>query len=284
MTESTLFVVATPLGNLDDLSPRARQVLDQVDLIAAEDTRRSRRLLSHFGINTRQISLHEHNEAAVVAKLIDKLLAGQNVALISDAGTPLISDPGYRLLKAAHQENVRVSPIPGPSAVVAALSVAGLPTDRFCFEGFLPAKKNARRERLGELADETRTVVLFEATHRFADCVADLVAVFGPDRQAFVAREISKLHEQCVSATLAELAQLTERGQIELKGEFVVAVEGREAVAGRRESVDVEELLRALAAMMPGRQAAELAAKLTGRGRNEMYRLMLDIKGDTASD
>ncbi len=193
MTESTLFVVATPIGNLDDLSPRARKVLEEADLIAAEDTRHTGRLLSHFGIKSRLLALHEHNEEALVAGLIGKLQEGQNIALVSDAGTPLISDPGFRLLRAAHENGIRVSPVPGPSALLAALSVAGLPIDRFCFEGFLPAKQSARLKRLQKLAQETRTIVCFESVHRIADCLGDLVQTFGTERQAFIGREISKL-------------------------------------------------------------------------------------------
>ncbi len=280
LTESTLFVVATPIGNLDDLSPRARQVLDQVDLIAAEDTRRTRRLLSHFGIKTRQIALHEHNEATQVPKLIDKLREGQSIALVSDAGTPLISDPGYRLLCAAHENGVHVSPVPGASSLVAALSVAGLPTDRFCFEGFLPARKAARRKKLMELASETRTQVFFEATHRVDECLADLLQIFGPQRRAFIGREITKLHEQCVTATLAELKRMIEDQRIELKGEFVLAVKGREPGSSSTEEIELDQLLRELVSVLPGSQAADVAAKVTGRKRNEMYRLMLDLRDD----
>jgi 16S rRNA (cytidine1402-2'-O)-methyltransferase len=280
LTESTLFVVATPIGNLDDLSPRARQVLDQVDLIAAEDTRRTRRLLSHFGIKTRQIALHEHNEATQVPRLIGKLRDGHSIALVSDAGTPLISDPGYRLLRAAHENGVHVSPVPGASSLVAALSVAGLPTDRFCFEGFLPARKAARRKKLMELASETRTQVFFEATHRVAECLADLMQIYGPQRRAFIGREITKVHEQCVTGTLAELKRMIEDQRIALKGEFVLAVEGRQQGSSPTEKIELDQLLRELVSVMPGSQAADVAAKVTGRKRNELYRLMLELRDD----
>ena len=275
MTESTLFVVATPIGNLDDLSPRARKVLEEADLIAAEDTRHTGRLLSHFGINSRLLALHEHNEEAVVSGLISKLQEGKTIALVSDAGTPLISDPGFRLLRAAHENGIRVSPVPGPSALLAALSVAGLPTDRFCFEGFLPAKKSARLKRLQELAQETRTIVCFESVHRIADCLDDLLQSFGAERQAFIGREISKLHEQCVFGTLAELKRMLEEGQIASKGEFVLAIEGQRAVATSSATVDLDQLLRELTAVLPGSQAVDIVSSLTGRGRNEVYRLML---------
>ena len=174
-----LFIVATPIGNLEDLTPRARQALAEVDLIAAEDTRHTGRLLSHIGVKTRLLALHDHNEQQVVPKLIVALESGQSVALVSDAGTPLVSDPGYRLVQAAHANDIVVSPIPGPSAVTAALSAAGLPTDRFCFEGFLPAKKAARLSALETLGRETRTLVFFESVHRIAEVLADLCDVFG---------------------------------------------------------------------------------------------------------
>jgi 16S rRNA (cytidine1402-2'-O)-methyltransferase len=275
LTESTLFVVATPIGNLDDLSPRARKVLDEADLIAAEDTRHTKRLLSHFGIKTPQIALHEHNEEALVTELIGKLQEGQTVALVSDAGTPLISDPGFRLLRAAHENGIRVSPVPGPSALLAALSVAGLPTDRFCFEGFLPAKQAARRNRLQELATETRTIVCFESVHRIADCLSDLLQVFGAGRHAFIGREITKLHEQCVSGTLAELQRMFDDGQIALKGEFVIAVAGQRAAETSSVNIELNQLLQEITAVLPGSQAVDIVASLTGRGRNEVYRLML---------
>lgn len=280
MTKGTLFVVATPIGNRDDLSPRAKQVLEEADLIAAEDTRRTGRLLSHFGIKTRQMALHEHNEESLVAGLIGKLNEGQSIALVSDAGTPLISDPGYRLLCAAHEQGIDVSPVPGASAVIAALSVAGLPTDRFCFEGFLPAKQSARQGRLQKLAQETRTTVFFESVHRIAECLGDLVEAFGPDRRAFIGREITKLHEQCVSGTLEELKRMTDDGQISIKGEFVLAVEGQRATETSVVNIDINQLLQEITAVLPGSQAVDVVASLTGRGRNEIYRQMLALRGD----
>ncbi|MEQ9560927.1 MAG: 16S rRNA (cytidine(1402)-2'-O)-methyltransferase [Woeseiaceae bacterium] len=224
MTAGTLYIVATPIGNLADMTPRARDILASVGMIAAEDTRHSRRLLSHFGIATRLQSLHEHNEDQSVAGLIDKLASGLSVALISDAGTPLISDPGYRLVAAAHKAGITVSPIPGASAAIAALSAAGLPTDRFCFEGFLPGKKSARRERIAAFASESRTVVLYESVHRVAECIADLATVLGSERPAFIGREISKQHEQCVSTTLGELQAMLSDKRIAEKGEFVIVL------------------------------------------------------------
>ncbi len=280
MTKGTLFVVATPIGNRDDLSPRARQVLEEVDLIAAEDTRRTGRLLSHFGIKTRQMALHEHNEESLVPGLIGKLNEGQSIALVSDAGTPLISDPGYRLLCAAHEQGIDVSPVPGASAVIAALSVAGLPTDRFCFEGFLPAKKSARQGRLAKLRQETRTIVFFESVHRIAECLSDLVEAFGPERHAFIGREITKLHEQCVSGTLEELKRMTDDGRISIKGEFVLVLEGQRATETSVVNIDIYRLLQEITAVLPGSQAVDVVASLTGRGRNEVYRQMLALRGD----
>lgn len=284
MTGSTLFVVATPIGNLDDFTPRARKVLEEADLIAAEDTRRTRRLLSHFGIKTRLLALHEHNEESLVGRLVGKLKDGQTVALVSDAGTPLISDPGYRLLRAAHEHGIRVSPVPGASAVVAALSVAGLPTDRFCFEGFLPSKRGARRQRLAELAGEPRTMVFFEAVHRIGDCLDELTETFGAGRHAFIGREISKLHEQCLSGTLGVLKEMLGDGRIARKGEFVLAVEGQGVVPGSRADIDISQLLREMSAVMPGSRAVDLVVSLTGRKRNEIYRLMLSQRGGAEAD
>ena len=219
----TLFVVATPIGNLEDLSPRARQTLANVDLVAAEDTRHTGRLLSHLGLKKRQFALHEHNEARATRALLEQLGDGKSVALVSDAGTPLVSDPGYRLVQAAHAAGIPVSPVPGPSAVTAALSVSGLPTDRFGFEGFPPAKPAARRKWLQARAADDRTLLFFEGVHRIAATLADMVDVFGADRPAFLGRELTKLHEQCTHACLGELLEgLGEVGGRALKGPGVL--------------------------------------------------------------
>jgi 16S rRNA (cytidine1402-2'-O)-methyltransferase len=278
VTKGTLYIVATPIGNLADMSQRASTVLGSVDLIAAEDTRHTRRLLNHFGISTRQQSLHEHNEQELVPQLIEKLRSGYSIALVCDAGTPLISDPGFRLVAAARGSGIVVSPIPGPSALIAALSAAGLPTDRFCFEGFLPAKKQARCARISSLAAETRSVVLYESVHRIAECISDLAAILGTERPAFVGREISKKHEQCVSATLGDLQAMLQDGHIPSKGEFVVVVAGAAASEGRNADADVRQLLQKLMAELPGKKAASLAADILGRRPNDVYRLMLDEK------
>ena len=271
-----LFIVATPIGNLEDLTPRARQMLAEVDLIAAEDTRRTGRLLSHIGVKSRLMALHDHNEEKSVAKIIKMLQDGQSIALVSDAGTPLVSDPGYRLVSAAHDNNIGVSPIPGASAVVAALSVAGLATDRFCFEGFGPSKKDARREWLQARATETRTMVFYESVHRIADCLADMVEVFGVDRPAFIGREMTKMHEQCVRKSLASLQAMVADGSIVSKGEFVIVVAGANEQPGS--SLDTDRLLLELADHLPAKDAAKIAARISGEKKNRLYDRLLQLK------
>lgn len=271
----TLFVVATPIGNLEDLTPRARQTLAEVDLIAAEDTRHTGRLLSHFGVKTRLLALHDHNEAELADKVIDMILAGQSVALVSDAGTPLVSDPGYRLVKAAHQRGVPVTPIPGPSALTAVLSVAGLPTDRFCFEGFLPAKKKARLDVLTGLKNEVRTMVFYESVHRIEGALAALSGTFGTDRIAFLGRELTKMHEQCVYGTLGEIhAQLLD-GLITRKGEFVIVVGG--SLETKASSLDLDSLLVELSGKLPDKEVAKAIARATGEKRNVLYQRLLEL-------
>ena len=274
----TLFIVATPIGNLEDLSPRARQTLADVDLIAAEDTRHTGRLLSHFSIKTPLFALHDHNEDKVVESLISDLADGKSIALVSDAGTPLISDPGYRLVSTAHSRSIRVAPIAGASAATAALSAAGLPTDRFCFEGFLPAKQKARKDRLAELSRETRTIVLYESVHRIKASMADLVDEFGPSRKAFLGRELTKMHEQCVQATLSELLRQLDDGTIVAKGEFVIIVTG--ADDEQTSSLDVDRLLIELSDRLPGKDIAKLVARVTGESRNSLYERLLALKHD----
>lgn len=276
----TLFVVATPIGNRDDLSARARQVLAEVALVAAEDTRRTGRLLLHFGIDTRLISLHEHNERAASAAVLRRLEEGASVALVSDAGTPLVSDPGYRLVSLAHEKGIRVSPIPGPSAAAAALSVAGLPTNAWCFDGFLPARPKARRDRLAALAGEARTLVFYETPHRIAEALEDLAAAFGASRPGFIGRELSKVHEQCVHAPLGELAAMIRDGRIPVRGEFVVVVGGAETAAPEAGAIDAERLLRELLRVLPGRQAVDIVATVSDQPKNDLYRRMLEITND----
>ena len=278
MTKGTLFVVATPIGNRADVSLRAQQTLQKAQLIAAEDTRHTGRLLSDFGINTPLKALHEHNEAEVVDDLIERLIGGESVALVSDAGTPLISDPGYRLIVAAHRAQVDVSPIPGPSAITAALSVAGLPTDRFCFEGFLPAKRAARRARLAALRGEVRSLVFFASVHKIRATLVDLIEAFGEQRSAFIGRELTKLHEQCLKASLADLAQGLEDGRIAAKGEFVLVVSGAPAQSDDDGDAALKAWLTELSEALPGRQAVDLVARVSGRRRNDVYRLFLSLE------
>lgn len=266
----TLHVVATPIGNLGDLSPRAQEVLRTVAAVCAEDTRRSRQLLSHFGLDTPLLALHEHNEAELAARLVERLLAGDSLALVSDAGTPLVSDPGYRLVRAARAAGIRVSPVPGPCAFVAALSVAGLPSDRIAFEGFLPAKAGARRERLARLAAEPRTLAFYESSHRIADSLADLRDAFGAERPAVLARELTKLFETVLDGSLGELAGRVATDPDQRKGEFVILVQG----AGTDEDARIAEGRRLYARLgehLPPSTAAKLAAELSGAPRKALY-------------
>ena len=225
----SLFIVATPIGNLQDMTPRALEVLSRVGLIAAEDTRHSGRLLQHFGIATPTTACHDHNERDKSARLVERMLAGEDMALISDAGTPLISDPGYHLVRAAREAGVRVCPIPGPCALVAALSAAGLPSDRFAFEGFLPAKASGRRQRLQALAAEPRTWMLYEAPHRLLECLEDMRDILGPDRQVVLARELTKTFETIRGAPVGELVEWVRSDSDQQRGECVLVVEAMPA-------------------------------------------------------
>jgi 16S rRNA (cytidine1402-2'-O)-methyltransferase len=272
-----LYVVATPIGNLADMVPRAVSILQSVALIAAEDTRHSRRLLDHFDIQTRCIAYHDHSGPADLAALLAELQAGHSVALISDAGTPMISDPGYRLVDAVLSAGIKVVPVPGPCAVVAALSAAGLPTDRFVFEGFLSAKMQARQQRLRELQREPRTLIFYEAPHRLFEMLADCADIFGGERIGVLAREITKLHETIHRAPLAELSQWAVANQQD-RGECVVLIQG-----DHRENpldADSERVLRVLLDELPVKQAAALAAKITGLKKNDLYDLALAWKNN----
>ncbi|WDS35700.1 16S rRNA (cytidine(1402)-2'-O)-methyltransferase [Pseudoxanthomonas sp.] len=270
MAVPTLHVVATPIGNLSDLTPRALETLRTVDAICAEDTRRTGQLLSHFGVSTPLVALHEHNEDAIASRIVARLQDGQSLALVSDAGTPLVSDPGYRLVRAVRAAGIKVSPVPGACAAIAALSVAGLPSDRFVFEGFLPAKASARREQLRALAAEPRTLVFYESSHRIAESLADLVAAFGPERPAAMGRELTKLFETVLDGPLSSLLQRVEADENQRKGEFVVMVQGAgddadaQLVEGRRVHALLKEHL-------PPSTAAKLAADITGAPRKALY-------------
>ncbi len=267
---ATLYVVATPIGNLADLSPRAQEVLRSVAAICAEDTRHTGQLLSHFGISRPLVALHDHNEEAMAQRVVARLLGGESMAVVSDAGTPLVSDPGFRLVRAARAAGVKVSPVPGACVAIAALSVAGLPSDRFVFEGFLPAKGAARRERLQRLAGETGTLVFYESSHRIAESLADMAAAFGASRPAVVARELTKLFETVLDGSLEQLLAAVQADDNQRKGEFVVMVQG----AADDEEAKIAEGRRLYARLnehLPPSTAAKLAAELSGAPRKALY-------------
>lgn len=266
-----LYVVATPLGNLEDLSPRAVAVLRSVACVAAEDTRRFAQLAQRFAIDTPRLALHEHNEDQQVATLLARLQAGEALALVSDAGTPLISDPGFRLVAAAQAAGVTVVPVPGPCAAIAALSAAGLPSDRFVFEGFLPAKQAARRARLQALAEETRTLIFYESVHRIVASAADLCTCLGAQRRVVVARELTKLHEQIVSLPLQALVGWLQENDNHRRGEFVLLVAGAEATASQENRLSAQAIFELLAAELPPGKAARLAHQITGLPRSHFY-------------
>jgi len=279
-----LYVVATPIGNMGDISARAREILATVSVVAAEDTRHSAQLLRGLGLDRPLLSLHEHNERARAAELVERLRAGESVALISDAGTPLISDPGYQLLRAALAAGIAVSPIPGPCAAIAAISAAGLPSERFCFEGFLPARAGARRKRLSELAGESRTLVIYEAPHRIAASLADIAAACGGTRRACIARELTKKFETFYRGSLDELAARAKDDEDLRRGEAVILVEGAppEPLSTGR----LDETLAVLLRFLPPSAAAEAAAELSGVRKNEAYARALELgrskRGDSA--
>ena len=271
-----LYVVATPIGNLGDLTDRARKVLTDVDLIAAEDTRQTRRLLAHCGISTPLVSYHEHNESGAAARLIATLDSGQDLALVSDAGTPLISDPGYDLVIAARARGIDVIPIPGANAAICALSAAGLPSDRFLFLGFPPRSGGERRTWIESVAREPGTLVLYESGRRAAETLADLATVLGETRRAVVARELTKRFETFLAGTARELAGRLETEDEQRLGEMVILVEGCRAPA-EDDRGEQERVLRVLAAELPLRQAAGLAARLAGGRKNDLYRLGIEL-------
>ncbi|MEE8058429.1 MAG: 16S rRNA (cytidine(1402)-2'-O)-methyltransferase [Pseudomonadales bacterium] len=269
-----LYVVATPIGNLGDMVPRAVEVLQLVDVIAAEDTRHSKRLMQHCNISTPLVAYHDHSGATTVDALVKKLTCGQSIALISDAGTPLISDPGYRIVDAALTAGIKVVPIPGASAAIAALSAAGLPSDRFIFEGFLSAKQQARINQLQTLSEETRTLIFYEAPHRLLACLRDMVEIFGGYRQAVMARELTKTFETIKRAPVAELADWVEQDSNQRKGECVLLVHGAEKIEGA--DTEGQRVFDVLVAALPLKQAAALAAQITGVKKNRLYQYGLD--------
>jgi 16S rRNA (cytidine1402-2'-O)-methyltransferase len=271
MQAGILYVVATPIGHLDDTSRRALAVLAEVGLVAAEDTRRTRALMSHYGIGTRLLACHAHNEPQVAAKLLAALEAGTSVALVSDAGTPSVSDPGGRLVASAHARGVRVVPIPGPSAVTTALSASGMPAERFVFEGFLPRGGSERRARIDALAHEARSIVLFEAPQRLRGTLVELCAGLGGERGVLLGRELTKLHESVLRTTLSGLVTALDDGSVPALGEIVLVVAGAEAAPPPGAGVDADRLLRALLAELPPSQAARIAAHVLGVARSTLY-------------
>ena len=274
--KGALYIVATPIGNLEDLSPRAKTVLESVDLIVAEDTRHSKPMLNQFGIETKVRAYHDHNERSQTPVLIEQLQAGMSIALISDAGTPLICDPGYHLLLAAHAEKLKIIPIPGPSALISALSVAGFSSEKFIFEGYLPAKKMARQQRMQQLKDEARTLVFYEAPHRILASIEDAIICYGGERQAVIAKEISKRHENIQRGTLLGLLDWLHSDKDLSKGEFVVVIQGNKTT-----QFDIQEASRILKILLADhsvKEAARLTSEIMQGNRNDIYKLAMDLK------
>jgi 16S rRNA (cytidine1402-2'-O)-methyltransferase len=281
MTENkigTLYVIATPIGNMLDITLRAVEVLKKVDRIAAEDTRHSMPLLKHFSIDKPTLSMHEFNERERLSIVIDYLFEGESVALISDAGTPLINDPGFHLVREAKARGVKVVPIPGPCAAIAALSAAGLPTDKFTFEGFLPPKAEARKNRLSQLLHEPRTMIFYEAPHRVEASLQSMAEVFGAERSAVLARELTKLHETILSQSLGELVSYCAAHPDKMRGEIVVLVEGIDEETSETKEVHPEAVLDILLEELPLKQAALLASRITGERKNILYEMALAKK------
>lgn len=280
LEKGALYIVATPIGNLLDITQRAIDTLAQADWVAAEDTRHSQKLLQHFGLNKPLISLHDHNEAARADMLIERLRQGETGALISDAGTPLISDPGYVLVKRLREEEIEVRPVPGASAMIAALSVAGLPTDRFSFEGFLPAKSAKRNAQLEQLKTQTQTLVFYESPHRIIDCLDSMIEVLGERRQVMIAREMTKQYEQFVYGSLVEAKAYFDRFTDKVRGEFVVVVQGSSLV----QDLDVDEaqwhslITTLLKQGLPVKQVSEIVAEYFGLKKNLIYPIVLKLK------
>jgi 16S rRNA (cytidine1402-2'-O)-methyltransferase len=277
LISGTLFIVATPIGNLEDITFRAVKVLKEASLIAAEDTRHSKKLLQHYGINTKVISLHNYNESKRSELLLQHLLQGESLALISDAGTPLISDPGYLLVQKARESNIKVVPIPGPSALITALCASGLPTDKFIFEGFLPVKIEALRQKLLELKSEKRTLIIYEAPHRISKLINAMIEILGEDRSVVIARELTKMFETIRGGSLKDIKIWLESGSNQQKGEFVVLVRGiledKKAITS-----NVERILSILLPVLTTKKTVEITAKITGANKNEVYKLALAMQ------
>lgn len=275
-TSGTLYVVATPIGNLGDMTPRAVETLQQVALIAAEDTRHSARLMAHFDIKTPLIAYHDHSDEGRTQQIVDNLRAGKSVALISDAGTPLVSDPGYRLVKLAREANVPVVPVPGSCALIAALSASGLPSDRFSFEGFLPAKQVARVKVLESLALDTRTLIFYEAPHRVLETLQDMCGVFGDEREVVIAREITKTFETIKGDSLKNLTAWVAADSNQQRGEIALLVKGADAPDEQDMTPEQQRIMKILLADLPVKQAAAMGAQITGLKKNHLYQWALD--------
>ena len=274
-----LYVVATPIGNPDDISARAIRVLKSVDLIAAEDTRRSGQLLAQLGVATPMLAYHDHSDAARVEQLISALASGKQIALISDAGTPLVSDPGYRLVRRCHESGIRVTALPGACAAIAALSIAGLPSDRFCFEGFLPPKAHARANTLASLKKETRTLMFYESPRRIAAMLADVAQVLGQEREVVIVRELTKTHETLLRGTVTEVLSQVQSDHEQQLGEIVVLVAGYVA----DEDVETERarsLMSTLMKHLPVKAAVSCAEELSDLPRNKLYKIGLELKAE----
>ncbi|WP_369159705.1 16S rRNA (cytidine(1402)-2'-O)-methyltransferase [Candidatus Thiodiazotropha sp. LNASS1] len=279
MSKGVLYVVATPIGNIEDISQRALETLKQVDFIAAEDTRHTLPLLKHYGINTPLRAFHQYNEHAKLEMMLQILDAGQSIALVSDAGTPLISDPGFPLVRELIQRGGRVVPVPGASALICALSASGLPTDRFMFLGFPPRQTRQRLAWLQTFADEVSTLVFYESSHRVVDSVTAMCEVFGTVREGVIARELTKLHETILRGSLESLLEQLQQDRDQQKGEFVILIRGATGGAGERIEVDIEQMLITLMAELPLKQAVSLASRVSGIKKNILYKQALKISG-----
>lgn len=276
-TPGSLYVVATPIGNLKDITLRAIEVLQQVDLIAAEDTRYSKRLLNEYDISKPMLALHEHNEQEQIHQVCSLLENGKNIALISDAGTPLISDPGFPLIRALRKAGLKIYTIPGPCAAIAALSISGLPTDHFVFEGFLPPKSQGRCRRLELLVYERRTLVFYESVHRVVESLQDMAKVLGEQRQIVVARELTKTYETVLTGELGQVLKLIQADNKQQLGEFVVLVQGYQLPADESITTDAKQVLKILLAELPLKQAVHLTAKITNNKRNDLYDYAINL-------
>ena len=279
MAENQLYVVATPIGNLADISARAQQVFEAVDVIAAEDTRHTKRLLNHLGVSKPLLAVHDHNEQQAAQVLLDRLSQGQNVALVSDAGTPLIADPGYHVLKQVVDAGYSVVPVPGPCAVITALCASALPTDRFIFDGFLPPKSGARQQYFQSVSNQERTLVVYESPHRILASLADMQTVLGDEREIVLARELTKTFETFLRGSIGEVRTMVEADANQQRGEFVVMIRGVPQAKKQDVSDEAIQLLKVLAEELPLKQAAALTAKATGFKKNKLYQIGLELQG-----